>query len=206
MRGFFILLTSNLHPHENNTIIRYMNKFALLLSLILTSTCPTTVFAEMYKWIDEDGNISYSDQPPYKGAQTLTPPTISTTPAVKTPPKTASQKEKENEENKNATKYSYFKITSPENDATIRDNNGNFSISMNSKPALDTAAGHYISILIDGKAVKKQSSTSASFSNIDRGTHKISAQIKNRNNTVVRSANTITIHLHRQVVPRKQAR
>ncbi|HED34757.1 MAG TPA: DUF4124 domain-containing protein [Gammaproteobacteria bacterium] len=180
-----------------------MNKTALLLTLILVSTC-TTAFAEMYKWIDEDGNISYSDQPPYKGAETLDAPQISTTPAVKVPPKAATREEEEAE--KNETKYSYFKITSPENDATIRDNNGNFSISMNSKPALDTAAGHYISILIDGKAVKKQSSTTASFSNIDRGTHKISAQIKNKNNKVVRSAATITLHLHRQVAVRKQAR
>jgi len=180
-----------------------MNKITLLVTLILTLTC-TTAFAEMYKWIDEDGNISYSDQPPYKGAETLDAPQISTTPAVKTPPGKTSKEE--DEADKNETKYSYFKITSPENDATIRDNNGNFSIAMNSKPALDTAAGHYISILIDGKSVKKQSSTTASFSNIDRGTHKISAQIKNKNNKVVRRTPTITLHLHRQVAPRKQAR
>ncbi|VAW66072.1 hypothetical protein MNBD_GAMMA10-1221 [hydrothermal vent metagenome] len=181
-----------------------MNKIALITALLVSQIHLSPAFAEMYKWVDADGNISYSDQPPYKGAEQLEAPLISTTPAIKVPPKTA--KPKEEDEDKNATKYSYFKITSPENDATIRDNNGNFSIAMNSRPSLDVAAGHYISILIDGKAVKKQSSTTASFSNIDRGTHKISAQIKNRANKVLRSASAVTLHLHRQIAPKKQAR
>jgi len=176
-----------------------MNKIFLLLILILPIIHSTAALAKMYKWVDADGNISYSDQPPFKGAEQLEPPAISTTPAVNVPKKAAKA---EDDEDEKTTKYSFFKIMSPENDATIRDNNGNFSLSMSSRPAIDTAAGHYISILIDGKVAVKKSSTTASLSNIDRGTHKISAQIKSRDNKVIRSTPIVTVHLYRQIVPR----
>ena len=176
-----------------------MNKIVLLLAFI-TFINSTSVLAEMYKWVDKEGNISYSDQPPFKGAKKLDPPQISTTPAVAVPEKKTTPKKTEEK----LAKYSFFKITSPENDATIRDNNGNFTISMRSKPALNVAEGHYISVLLDGKAIQKQSSTTVNLSNIDRGTHKISAVIKNKNNQVLRKAKTITVHLHRQTILRKQ--
>ena len=129
----------------------------------------------MYKWVDAEGNISYSDQPPFKDADKLDPPPINTTPAVSAPKTAAKEVEEETD-----TKYSFFKITSPENDATIRNNEGNFSISLGINPELDTANGHYLTILLDGKPVhKKTTSTNASFSNVDRGTHKITATVKN---------------------------
>jgi hypothetical protein len=45
-----------------------MNKFLLIL-LILAST---NAFAEINKWVDEQGQVHYSDQPPPADAQTQT--------------------------------------------------------------------------------------------------------------------------------------
>ena len=164
----------------------------------------TPVLAQMYKWVDDEGNISYSDQPPFKGAEQLTPPPISTTPAMKVPKKRPVKKPKEEE---TSTQYSYFKITDPENDATIRENNGNFSISLGIKPALNTQKGDYIQVLMDGKIVKdKLSGTSVAFTNIDRGAHQISAMIKNKKGRTLKKSQTIIIYLHRQIIQRKQPR
>jgi len=163
-----------------------MNKFSLLITCFVFINS-TSLFAEMYKSVDADGNISYSDQPPFKGAKTLIPPHITTTPAVKVPEKKAETKKTEEK----TTTYSLFQITSPQNDETIWDNNGNVTVSMSIKPALDTAKGHYISILIGGKEVQKQPSTTISLSNIDRGSHQISAVIKDKNNKTLRRAKTI---------------
>ena len=168
------------------------------ISLILSLLSPICAHSQMYKWVDEDGNVSYSDQPPYKGANTLTPPDLNTTPKVDTP------KEKPIsllDSPPTETTYNFFRITSPENDATIRDNQGNFSISLGIKPALNTRQGHYISVFIDDKLVQdKLTSMSINFSNIDRGTHQIRAEVKNKAGKKLSSSNTTTIHLHRKSI------
>jgi len=176
----------------------------LLLCVVFTSSA----FAEMYKWVDKDGNISYSDQPPFKGAQKLDAPAITTVPATDIPEKQpAVSAEASKSKNKDTTSYSYLKIISPENDATIRNNEGNFSVSITLKPALDTKHGHYLSVFMDGKVVQdKIYASSVSLNNIDRGTHNISVAVKNKKGKILRKSKAITVHLHRQSIQRKQPR
>ncbi len=172
-----------------------------LCSLIISSNA----MAQMYKWVDEEGNISYSDQPPYKGAEQLDAPAISTMPATAIPKKDTADKEAKADEE--VTNYTKLKITSPENDTTIRENTGNFSIAFSVTPALDVSHGHSFSIMMDGKVVQsKLQSTNASFTNIDRGTHKISVSIKNKSGKTLSKSKSITVHLHRQTVIRRKAR
>jgi len=175
---------------------------AIILCLLLNSSA---VFSEMYKWVDQEGNISYSDTPPYKGAESLDAPAITTMPATavaKKKPAKANQPEEEK-----TTKYSYLRITSPENDATIQNNEGNFSISITVKPSLDTKNGHYFSLSMDGKVVQdKLSGNSANMSNIDRGSHKISVSIKDKNGKTLRKSKAVTVHLHRRSILNRPAR
>lgn len=180
-----------------------MNKLKVYLVTLLILLISSSTFAQMYKWVDDEGNISYADQPPFKGAEKLDAPELTTVPAKKIPEKKAEPVK----EDKKETKYTFFRITSPENDATIRNNEGNFSVSLGIKPPLNTTQGHYFTVLVDGKAVQKKThTTTISLNNIDRGTHKISASIKDKNNKVLRTAKSIAIHLHRQSVLRKTPR
>jgi len=158
----------------------------------------------MYKWVDKEGNISYSDQPPYKGAEQLDTPALSTMPATAAAKKSAPAADEEAEEQ---TSYTDLKITSPQDDMTVRNNSGNFSIAISIKPALNTSQKHYLSLSMDGKVIKdKLSSTSVSLTNIDRGTHKLSVSVKNKEGKSLRKSKSITVHMHRQIVARKQAR
>lgn len=185
--------------------MKIIQLLALYLCLIFSSS---TVLAQMYKWVDKDGNISYSDQPPYKGAEQLDAPALTTMQPTAIPKKTkasdTSDKEKEEEA---PTVYSYLKITSPQNDMTIRDNSGNFSVSIGIKPALNTDQGHTLSLSLSGKVVKsKLSSTSINLTNIDRGTHKLSVSIKDKTGKTLRKSKPTTVHLYRQIIRRKQAK
>ena len=183
-----------------------MTKFKLSAIFICILFSYSSAFAQMYKWVDEEGNISYSDQPPYKGAEQLDAPALSTVSRTRaTPQKTEDSTEPT--EDKEVTKYTELKITSPMNDATIRDNSGNFSISFSVKPALDTNFNHSFSVSMNGKVVKNNlTSGSASFSNIDRGTHNISVSVKDKSGKTLRKSKSVTIHLHRQSVIRRQPR
>jgi len=184
-----------------------MNIHKIIITLVLFLTFTTSAVAEMYKWVDKDGNISYADQPPFKGAEKLDAPDLTTVAAPEVPEKKATQTETAESKRKKSTSYTYLKITNPEHDATIRNNEGNFSISMTIKPALDTKHGHYFSVLMDGKTVQdKVYVSSASLTGIDRGTHKISVAVKNENGKILRKSKSITVHLHRQSALRKQPR
>jgi len=185
-----------------------MIKFKLLAFFLCTLFSYSSAFAQMYKWVDKEGNISYSDQPPYKGAEQLDAPALSTVSRTRaTPQQSADNTEPAEDDKKEVTKYTELKITSPMNDETIRDNSGNFSISFTVKPALDTNFKHTFSVSMNGKVVKNNlTSGSASFSNIDRGTHSISVSVKDKSGKTLRKSKSVTIHLHRQSVLRRQAR
>jgi Domain of unknown function (DUF4124) len=172
----------------------FLAKPALLLFL-LTST---SAHSEMYKWVDEDGNTNYSDIQPFKNAGEHVSPDINTTPAVKAP---KPQVTEDNSASTKETVYQFFKIASPEHDATIRNNQGNFSIGFEIQPALNTKQGHYISVLLDNKiAQDKLTSLGTQFSNIDRGTHQISALIKNKQGKTLLRTDSIRIHLRRHSI------
>jgi len=168
-------------------------KLALLPCLLIS----LSAHSEMYKWVDKDGNTHYSDIQPFKNASEHISPDINTTPAVNVPEPQIT----EEDSNTKDTVYKIFKVASPADDATIRDNQGNFSIGLEIQPALNTSQGHYINVLLDNKVThNKLSNLSAQFNNIDRGTHQISAIIKNKQGKTILSSKSVTIHLHRKSI------
>jgi len=191
-------LTQIFAPLQKTSTINGMKSFLAKSTLLVSLILSTSVHGEMYKWVDEDGNTNYSDVQPFKNADTHVSPEINTTPAVKAPKPQAAE---EDPVSTQQTVYQFFKIASPEHNATIRDNQGNFSIGLEIQPALNTRQGHYISVLLDNKVIhNKLTSLSAQFSNIDRGTHQISASIKNKRGKTLLSTDSISIHLHRKSI------
>lgn len=59
-----------------------MKKFLTMLLLLLTST---TAFAALNKWVDEEGKVHYSDQPPPPNVKAETLRTGPVAPAVEAP-------------------------------------------------------------------------------------------------------------------------
>ena len=171
-----------------------MNKIFIFLITITSLIFSSSVFAEMYKSVDEQGLITYSDTPPVKDAEALEPPMLNTMPTVKPRPKSEEAEEELPEE----TKYISLSLISPQNEATIRSNSGNISVSLSIKPALNIRQGHYMSIQINGNTVKdKISSNTTQLTNIDRGTISITASVKNKKGATLLSSKPVTVHLHR---------
>jgi len=164
----------------------------ILLSLFLFSTQ-----AELYKWVDKNGETMYSDEPPHDNAQPLVPPALTTTPAIKYKPKAKAETQEDKPEEK-ATRYSQFKITSPGHNESLRANAGNITVKLAITPKLDVKAGHTVSILVNSQTrIEGNTGLSVGLKNIDRGTHSIQAIIKNKQKKIIKSSNSITIHLQR---------
>jgi hypothetical protein len=177
------------------------NKTGFIFLATMLLSINSMVNAGFYKSVDENGNIVYSDTPT-PGAERLTPPAINTVPA-RTPPKPeASEADKaadtEQAEKKPPTRYSKFSIVTPKNDDTIWDNNGSVPVTLQLEPALDTENGHTVWVYVDGFAeVKRSQSLNQPLSGIDRGTHKIRAEIRDTQRKTLKRTKTITVHLKR---------
>ncbi len=163
----------------------------LPLTLVMHSS-----HAELYKWIDKDGSIIYSDTPPYEGAKQLVPPGLTTTPAVKVEKKKPTTPT--SSDDSDDFKYTGFRIISPKHDQAIRDNQGNIAISLAITPSINLKKGHYVTMTLDGKDIEEKFiSASITLKNIDRGSHTLSATLKNKTGQILMSSKPITLHLHR---------
>ena len=175
--------------------------FVLLTSAVMIYT--GIAGAQFYKSVDEQGNIVYSDTPT-PGAEQLKPPPISTVESKPVPKKSATEAQKSDEAGteepvkKPPTKYSKFSIVTPNNNDTIWDNSGAVPVSLLLEPPLDTENGHSVWVYVDGKAmVRKSQSLVQPLSGIDRGAHKIRAEIRDENRKTLKRTQNVTVHLKR---------
>jgi hypothetical protein len=162
--------------------------FYLALLLLM----PLSLHAELYKGVDEEGNVTFSDkETPNSEVIPMHMPT-----AIPMPKPVPVEKSPEKEVAE--TNYTAFTIVQPVNDATIRNNTGSVSVSLSLTPALDTSAGHHISVSVDGKVIIKNSaSLTVPLTNIERGSHSIQATVKNKKGKTIKTSNSVTVHLKR---------
>lgn len=152
----------------------------------------SSVSAEIYKEVDKDGNIVYTDVPGKGKQKPISVKPMSTyKPGPSTTRSTSSSENATKPAKKTTTTYSTLQISSPEAGAVIRANSGVVSISLQSQPGLDVKAGHRFVILIDGQQSQESTSASVSISNVDRGSHSVSAEIRDEKGNVMASASPV---------------
>lgn len=165
-------------------------KLAFLLCLMLA--VGSAQAQKIYKWTLPDGRVVYSDKPPPADqAEEVTLEPLQTFSAPPPPPLEDTSAKKEPE----STGYEEFKVTSPDNDATIRDNGGNVRISLSLSPGLQS--GHSIEVIMDGKAIGSGKSTSVTLTDVDRGTHTVQAAIQDSDGKEITRSNSVIFHLRR---------
>jgi hypothetical protein len=165
-----------------------MKRFPVLLILLAAS-----VQADVYKSVNENGEIIYSDQPT-PNSQRIKLPEL---PTYKAPPVPGFSSTPETVPVANP--YKSVKIIAPENDATIRDNQGIVSVQVVLDPPLMTTQGHKIQFYLNGEPHGiPVGTTSISFSNLDRGTYTLSTSVMNTDGVVLMSSAPVVFHLHRE--------
>jgi len=168
-------------------------KFTLLAAILLSWI--TGLQAAVYKTVDPEGNVFYTDKPAGNGKPVDLPP-LSTIP----PPKYKLSKPKA-ESGASGTGYTQLSIMSPTQDETLRDNTGAVPVSAGIEPPLNVAAGHLFQYYLDGqKQGEPTTSTRIVVANVDRGTHNVSVAVINAEGKEVMRSNPVPFHLHRQSI------
>ena len=167
-------------------------------SVITAITALTVVWygaatAAVYKSVDAEGNVVYTDNPAGNAKPVDLPP-LSTVPAPKYDPNLFKPKETEDQ----AGAYQSVSIVSPGQDESIRENSGAVSVSASVKPKLDTKAGHRFMFYMDGESVgEATASDRIVFENVDRGTHNVSVAVVDGGGKELMRSEPVTFHLHR---------
>ena len=166
-----------------------------LILAVLLGFLPAFVSAGVYKWVDADGAVHFSDVP-QQGAEEvhIAPPQTYQAPSL--PPITPRP-----EAVAEPAAYARFALVTPAADESIWDNTGKLVVTFAAEPPLQTELGHRLVVLLDGQAqVALQQDTSVTLENVDRGSHTVQGQIIDVRGDVLMSSETISVHMHRQSV------
>lgn len=168
-------------------------RLGALVGLLALSAAPVT--AEIYRQVDAQGNVTYSDEPS-TGAEAVEvrPVTTITLPKLEdvvtprdTPPP---QPERES--------YQRLRFDAPSNNDTFHSGSGDVEFRVSSAPALKQ--GHKFEITLDGQPVGQSHSGSVMVRNVYRGTHTAQVHIVDENGMRVKTGDSITFTVHRPSV------
>jgi len=164
----------------------------LVLTLCLALACTTALAEKVYKVIQPDGSVLFTDSPPPdENAEPVDIPPINTTPPLASPRDAFDDSPAAEPQQA----YAEFKITSPENDASFWDTGGNVSVELSLEPSL--RPGDKIDVLLDGESAGGGRSTAITLTEMDRGTHNIQALVKDSAGKVLARSNTVTFTLQK---------
>lgn len=168
-----------------------MRRSSWFLILVLL---PVAASAGVYKWIDADGTVHYSDTPKPGAEEVHVPPPQTYTPAP-LPPATPATEAPEP-----PVEYTRLAITAPAPEANVWDNTGAIPVSFALDPALKTGRGHKLVVLLDGQAKATVRESSLTLQEVERGSHSLQGQVVDASGRVLIASPSITVHLHRQSV------
>lgn len=162
--------------------------------LVVSLLCclPLATPAAIYKWVDEQGNVVYSDKP-HPGAQELNlpPPSVYSPAPITTRTAVGTSSKRDAEDG-----YTEVAIVQPQQDETIRDNTGMVMVQVALQPALKTDAGHRLTLLVNGTPQPgSYVSTSLRITDLDRGTHTVQVRVIDAEGNTIAESNPVTFHL-----------
>ena len=164
---------------------------ALMWLLLL----PALVVAQtIYKHVDEDGNVTYSDEPMENAEEVkLAPLSVveGSRRGVIEDQSAATGEEGEAEEE--AVVYTRFQINSPRQEEMFRGPNATITAVVQVIPAL--APKHSMRYLLDGHSVAETRNVRVQLQDVVRGEHRLTAQIVDAEGNVQATAGPVTFFL-----------
>ncbi|WP_220803901.1 DUF4124 domain-containing protein [Pseudomonas sp. NCCP-436] len=171
---------------------------SLLLCILLALACGAT--AQVYTYIDAEGNRVFTDKPTSQNAERVIlapsnsvqlnaqPPTPRTSPPAVGKP---------------AVHYQLLRILLPEPDASVHNGSGDMIVTLTSEPSL--LPGHSFRVLINGEPQGAPSRSPVfALQHIDRGTHQLAAEIIDSAGLIVERTPAQPFHMHRMSLAQKR--
>ncbi len=173
-----------------------MKRTALnLAALMVVVSFPAA--AEVYRQVDENGNVTFTDEPG-KGAETIKvkPVTTVTLPKLKDLPEEDNAEESQRQEQQAG--YQSIQFNAPTDEEAFWSGSGDITFSVSSTPAL--RQGHKYEVTLDGQIVGQSADGTVSVQNVYRGTHQAQVSVVDSQGRPVQQGETISFTIHRPSV------
>lgn len=159
--------------------------------IIALASISLVCVAQVYKHVDENGNVTFTDKPPPNSEliEIREPNTLAAPANIEYHTETAPEAA--------AVAEGYaVKITSPANETVIPRGPGIFSVSANVAPSLQS--GSKLQLLIDGVAEgEPQRSSTWALSNVYRGTRQLEVVVLDDGGKELAKSKAVTIYVFR---------
>jgi hypothetical protein len=147
-------------------------------------------FAEVYRSVDENGNVVYTDKPS-PDAEKIKIDKVQTIPAGPdnfkyTPP-----------EKPDLGNYTKLEIVTPENNHVFTGNIGDVTVSVTIQPALRDSDS--LIFYMDGQKQGDSRSNSFQMTNLDRGTHTAKVDVVNKDGRSLKSSAPVSFIMKRTI-------
>jgi len=143
---------------------------------------------QVYKWVDKDGVVHYSSQPPTQGAAPAKLPPLQTYKGGTVPPLTKLQKQAV----QGTGDAAQVQLVTPSHDETFR--SGAVPVAVVVTPQL--MPDQRLIYLLDGTPASPPTrDTSYALSNVERGTHTVSVTLINAAGEELGSSTGVTFHM-----------
>lgn len=160
------------------------------------------VHAEVYKVVDEEGNVTYTDKAPspdavpvkLRGLSVISPQTPSPSSADR---KSAGAPGDPDEAVTSIRKlkdgYRDFSIVSPAPDQTFWGTDNIVTVAWNTRYALQP--GMKVRIYVDGEAREETADTMVKVDKVWRGTHEVHAELVDARNRIIATTGKVSFHI-----------
>ena len=167
-----------------------------LLFTLICLACPLALAATVYKWVDENGVVHYSDQP-HPNAEKVHVEAAQTYRAGTIPGATQSGASASGAQPAHA--YQGCAIAQPTDDQAFN-NVDSLTVIVRTDPAL--RPGDKVFLVMDGQAVNGGAATGTQYTltPVDRGTHILQAAVRDSDGAIQCQTPSITFHVHQPSV------
>ncbi len=165
-----------------------MRIFLLVIGISFALSAQTE---DVYKSVDEDGNVIYTDVPTADGEKIQ----IKNVQPVKIAPVESTESSPDQEPQEAA--YTKLEITSPKEGDSIYDNSGIINISLRVIPALRAREGDKLILHMDGQQIDESKRNQFNLNGIEPGKHSFVVVIINKDEKELKRSTPVSLTLYR---------
>lgn len=168
-----------------------MREYLRLPVFVLAALLPLSSSPGIYKYIDENGRIAYSDKP-VVGAQAV---------KIQRAPTPSREDVAENDylgednfdEYGEVTKYNALQVLHPIPEKVVNERSGSVQVILLATPPLSDQ--HQLIITVDGKDISRGRHANLNLTNLPRGSHSVNGRIVDSNGFEMIKSPTVTFYV-----------
>jgi hypothetical protein len=163
----------------------------------------TAAIGEIYKVVDADGNVVYTDQPPSDDAQPMELPGLSIVESARKAPRAERRQDAAEEPELTSIRdlrrgYRDFAIVSPAPEETLWGTDNAVVVTWETRYELQP--GMSVTFYVDGEARPATTAPSIRVEQLDRGAHTVHAELWDARNRKIATADPVTFYIQQYSV------